>query len=754
MNKILKFCLLGAGVIIGLALAVVVYVVATFNPNDYKGKLIEVVKGSTQRTLSIDGDIKLSFFPKIGAELGKVSLSDFKSDREFSSVENVHVSLALMPLLSRQVVVDEVIVSGLQATLVKHKDGTTNIDDLLGKDKKGGKGSKEATKDVSDPQGVNFDVAAVSLEKASFSYRDEATGAQYVIKDLNLNTGRIANGLPTEINLSVAVQSNQPQMDIVTQLKTTLTFDLDKKYYQLAGMELQVSGTALDISNLKLQVSGDAGADMSSQTFTVGNLTLQATGVKGKDTFEATLAVPGMSLAKDNFSGDKLTVNGKMEGDSGKIAIALSLLELEGNQQAFKSSALTLDVDMEQPEQTLQVKLTSPLEGNLQARQFTMTDLSLAMNASGDKLPNKSVRSEMKGSLQVDATKETVQLALAGGLLQSQIKAKVGVNGFASPAIQFDVEADQFDADLYLPKKAERSAEVSKATSKEAEQVLDLSGLRQLNLDGRLRVGSLKVANVKLAQVRVDVKAQNGQVTLSPLSANLYDGSMSGSLGINAQATPSISINQKLTGINVAPLTKDAASIDTLEGKGNVDMDLTMQGNTVSEMKKGMNGIIFVNLTDGAIKGINIAKHLRDAKNILSMGGASTQTQSANNAEKTDFSEFKATFKVNKGVAHNDDLFLKSPLLRVSGSGDINIGNDSMDYLAKATLANTLAGQGGQFNVSGITVPVRAKGPISNLQYTLDFGVMVGEAAKQKIETEVKTKVQDQLKNSLQGLFK
>ncbi|MBU4394772.1 MAG: AsmA family protein, partial [Proteobacteria bacterium] len=440
------------------------------------------------------------------------------------------------------------------------------------------------------------------------------------------------------------------------------------------------------------------------------------------------------------------------DGDSGKIVIALSLMDLEGSQQAFKSSALTLDVDMKQPEQMLQVKLTSPLEGNLQARQFTMNDLILAMNASGDKLPNKSVRSEMKGSLQVDATKERVQLALAGGLLQSQVKANVGVNGFTSPAIQFNVEADQFDADLYLPEKAEKTAEAPKA--KETEQALDLSGLRKLNLDGTLRVGSLKVANVKLAQVRVDVKAQNGQVNLSPLSANLYDGSMSGSLAVNAQATPIIAIKQNLTGINVAPLTKDAANLDTLEGRGNIGMDLTMQGNTVSEMKKAMHGIISVNLVDGSIKGINIAKHLRDAKNILSMGGASTQTQSANNAEKTDFSELKATFKVNKGVAHNDDLSLKSPLLRVLGSGDINIGNDSMDYLAKATLANTLKGQGGQFNVSGITVPVRAKGPFSDLQYTLDFGVMVGEAAKQKVETEVKTRVQDQLKNSLQGLFK
>jgi len=668
------------------------------------------------------------------------------------AVESAHVSLALIPLLSRQVVVDEVKVSGLKATLVKHKDGTTNIDDLLGKEERGGKTGKAGKQAEAGSSDVKIDIAAVSLEKTSLIYRDEAADTQYVIKDLHFTTGRIVSGLPVTINLSVGVQANQPKLDIAAQLKTMLIVDLPKQQCQLEGLDLQVSGTALDISNLNLQVSGDAGVNLANQTFTAGKVSLKAAGVKGKDTFEATLAAPALSLANDKFSGETITLNGKVNGDFGNVVVALSLPGLEGNQQAFTSRAITLDLDLKQPEQAIQVKLTSPLAGNLPARQFTLSDLSLAVSADGDKLPNKSVRSEMKGSLQVDALKENGQLALAGTLLQSQIKAKVGVTGFVSPAVQFDVEADQFDADLYLPKKAEQSAAASKP--REAEPPLDLSGLRKLNLDGTLRVGSLKAANVKLAQFRVDVKAQNGQVMLSPLSANLYGGSMNGSLGINAQGLPSISIKQKLTGINVAPLTRDAANFDTLEGKGNIGADLTMQGNTVSEMKKAMQGATSLNLINGAIKGINIAKNLRDATDILKMGGATTRTQAANNAEQTDFSELKATFKVKNGVAHNDDLSLQSPLLRVLGSGDINIGNDSIDYLAKATLAKPLEGRGSLAKVSGITVPVRVKGPFSDLQYTLDFAVMVQEAAKQKIETEVKTRVQDQLKGSLRGLFK
>lgn len=737
MNKILKYGLLGAGGVVAVAVAGAAYLAATFDPNDYKDKVIQAVKDSKQRNLRLDGDIKLSFFPSIGANLGKVSLSEFNSDKEFAAVDALRVSLALMPLLSKQVVVDEVAVSGLKATLVKHKDGTTNIDDLLGK----------GEKKQDDGQQVKFDIASVSIEKTNLAYRDEGTGAEYAIKDLNLKTGRIANGVPGKIDLSVGVQANQPKLDITTRLKTKLTFDLDKQQYQLEGLDLQASGTALDISNLKLKASGNANANLATLEFGAQKFTLNATGVKAKDNFDATLDAPALSLTKDKFSGDKLTLNAKLDGASGNIVAALSLPGLEGNAQSFRSSAFTLDLDVKQPEQAFKVKLSSPLSGNFQAQQFNLSNLTVAVNATGDKLPNKSVSSEMKGNVQVDALKQSVQANLAGGLLQSQVKAKIGVKGFAEPAIHFDVDVDQFDADLYLPKKS------AEAKSSQPEQPLDLSGLRKLNLDGSLRIGALKVANVRSTKVRLDMKARNGQVSVSPLSANLYQGSMNGSLSVNAQAMPSIAINQNLSGINVAALTKDAANFDTLEGKGNVGMNLTMQGNTVSAMKKALNGNLSLNLADGAIKGINLAKKLRDAQGLFNKGGASAQTQAANQSEKTDFSELKATFKVNSGIAHNDDLSLKSPLLRLTGAGDINIGNDSMNYVAKATLAKTLEGQGGKDAVGGVTVPVRVSGPFSDLKYTLDFGAMVGDTVKQKVQTEVKTKLQDQLKGGFKGLF-
>ena len=742
MKKFLKYSLWLVGVAVAIAIAGIVYIAATFNPNDYKTHIIKLVKDKQHRSLKLDGNIKLVFFPSIGADIGKVSLSEFQSDDTFIYIDSARVSLALLPLLSRQVVVDEVSISGLKATLVKFKNGKTNIDDLL---------SNKETSEEKTP--LEFDIASVRVEDSELTYLDETTSAQYVLKGFNLNTGRIANGVPGTIDFSALIQSSKPKLDIATQMKAKFTFDLKKQLFQMDGLELQAKGAALDISNLAVLANGNISANFDTHEFSTKNLVVTATGLQGKNNFDAKLNAPALNLVQNYFTGDKLTLNAKLDSAFGNIVANLALSDLTGNPQSFKSSALTLAIDIKQPEQAFKIKLGSPVTGNIEQQQLNLSNLTFAVNAHGDKLPNKSVSSEMKGTVQIDGSRQSVQTNLAGGLLQSQLKAKMVVKGFQDPAIRFDIDVDQFDADLYLPKEA---AGVAKKPAP-AEQSFDLAELKKLNLEGGLRIGALKIANVKLSQVRLDIKAQNGLITISPLSTNLYQGSMNGSLTLNAQTTPHIAINQSLSAINIAPMLKDAVNFDTLEGKGNIALNLTAQGNTMSMLKKALNGSLSLNLTDGAIKGINIAKTLRDAQSMLSMKGATAQTQSVNKAEKTDFSELKASFKVNNGLAHNDDLLLKSPLLRLSGNGDVNIGNDTVNYLANATLAKTLKGQGGKDFVGGITVPVRLSGPFNNLKYTLDFGAMASNAVKQKIEAkkeEIKTKLQDQLQEKLKELFK
>ena len=53
-------------------------------------------------------------------------------------------------------------------------------------------------------------------------------------------------------------------------------------------------------------------------------------------------------------------------------------------------------------------------------------------------------------------------------------------------------------------------------------------------------------------------------------------------------------------------------NMDFVNGKGSVGINVTTQGNMVSLLKKALNGSLSVNLADGAVKGINLAKSVRE----------------------------------------------------------------------------------------------------------------------------------------------
>ena len=279
-------------------------------------------------------------------------------------------------------------------------------------------------------------------------------------------------------------------------------------------------------------------------------------------------------------------------------------------------------------------------------------------------------------------------------------------------------------------------------------------------MSGTLQIGAFQVSNIKLQKLQAKLSVLGGRLAVAPLSANLYHGALAGSLSANA-ADNSVALKQTLSSVNIGPLLKDVADKDMLDGKGNVVLDVQTDGPTVGAMKKSLDGTASLSLKDGAIKGINLGKSFRELKAKLGGGGADS-TQQANSNDKTDFSEMTASFKIANGVARNDDLAMKSPFLRLGGAGDIDIGNSQLNYLAKASVVNTEAGQAGKEldQLKGLTIPVRLSGPFSSPSYKIEWSNLISDAAKAKVQAqveekkqEVKQKVEDAVKDKLKGLL-
>lgn len=71
-----RFVMFALAAVAGLLVAAVAFVALTFDAEDFKSLAIERVQREHQRTLVIPGDVSLRFLPRLGVELGAVSLSE------------------------------------------------------------------------------------------------------------------------------------------------------------------------------------------------------------------------------------------------------------------------------------------------------------------------------------------------------------------------------------------------------------------------------------------------------------------------------------------------------------------------------------------------------------------------------------------------------------------------------------------------------------------------------------------------------
>jgi AsmA protein len=670
--------------VVVLFAGVLAFIAATFDPNQYKGQVADLVKEKTQRTLTIDGDIRLLLFPRLGVQLGKTRLSEFRSDREFAGLEQMRVSLAVLPLLSKQVVVDQVQLNGLRVNLVKYRDGRTNFADLLEADETAAPAPAPPSAAAAP---IKFDIDGVKVSKAALSWKDEAAGTEYTVSDFNLETGRVAPGLPVKFELAAAFTASEPKMDV------------------------------------KLQSAGNVTADPQNRSFSVAMLT-------------ASVSAQGPQL---------------------QAGLNIKLSGAEGSAKTLQVREFLITVDAKQADNALKGTLSTPIAADFETQVIELPRLAGEFDVASAALPMKNLKVPLAGTVRADLKKQSVNTDMTTRFDESNIKAKAGMTDFAAPFTRFDVAIDKLNVDRYLPPTEKRAATAEPAAAPQAEQPIDFSPIRKLNLAGSLRIDELIASNVKAQSVRMDVKSRGGRLEVNPLSASLYQGSTNGTASVDANNNQ-LAIRQKLSGVSIGPLLRDALNQDLLDGRGNVALDVTATGNTVSAIKRTLNGSAALNLKDGALKGINLAQSLRNAKAMFT-GGTRDSEQAAAAGEKTDFSELSASFIIREGVAHNDDLMVKSPFLRLTGAGDINIAEGSLNYLAKAAAVTTSTGQGGKelADTRGLTLPVRASGPFTALKYKLEFGSAFSDSAKQQVETkkeEFKGKLEEKLKAKLPGAAK
>ena len=616
MKKLIKTIVWVLGVVVVLLVGAAVVVPMVVDPNDYKDDIAAAVENATGRKLDIVGDIALSLFPRLAVDLGQVTLGNVPGfdDDYFARTDSVQVRVKLMPLLDKEVEMDTIEIDGLDINLARDASGRANWEGLVAE----GEGDEE--QGAGAAPAIALALGGVNLQNASLSWSDALSGQQLDVQQLDVQTGPVSLGAPLDVSITFDVEATEQQLDGHVEFAGQLAFDADKQIASGQDLTLnarlrspQIPGGETDIN-----FSGDAHFDQRTQAFSLSGFSLLLPGIELGET-RGSLSIGG-DIAGEPAAGRYTSDNLALEG-------TLSSADIPGNELPFKLvSGLGLDLS-EQQLDLLGLQFTASElsgSGNLAVSQFfdvpqIAGDLNIAqfnpralLQKLGQTPPDTAdpqALSALELSASLSGSPASVTLApFTLKLDDTVMKGNVSVaTGGVLPTLDLELAVDSLDVDRYLAAGSD-PAVANPGAAAPAAAGLPLETLRALDIDARLALGALKVSGLELEDIRVEVAAKDGLISLSPLQAKLYGGSYDGSLALDARSDVArIGLDEKLTGVRVGQLLNavgaDTGDIDLSDAAGDLSIKSNVSGDPQKQIYALASTVVEANVIGKALPG-------------------------------------------------------------------------------------------------------------------------------------------------------
>jgi AsmA protein len=302
-----------------------------------------------------------------------------------------------------------------------------------------------------------------------------------------------------------------------------------------------------------------------------------------------------------------------------------------------------------------------------------------------------------------------------------------------SHALSFALALDRIDLDRYLPPAEAATAHPSEAAPAPAGPTA--AAAPPLAIEGTLSVDAVHAAPLDLTAVKATLSDKGGMIRVHPLTAQIDGGQYSGDVNLDERAaSPVLSLDEHLTGIDVGKLLEGSSKTLRLSGHGNLNLKATGRGAGADAILKSLNGHFDANVAGGALEGLDLGYEISEAEALLKRQASA----SVQNTHRTAFDVFKMSAEIAGGVATTKDLTISSTVLKVTGQGSANLGTQGLDM---ALLVDTLK------SISGtpVQIPVKVTGNLTDPMVRPDVEVLA--------KGELKQKAEDLLKDRLKGLF-
>jgi AsmA protein len=525
--KLLKLFFALTFLLVVIVVGGVTYLLLGTDPNTYKPEL-EKLANQNNIELSIEGDLRWSFYPNLSVHAGTTSLSGKEAGIPDIHFEQADFILDWKALLSRTIRLRAIAIDGASIR-VESAEEAVSVAALPG---------AAAATQKSEATELPFEVAIDQLSLTNSSITLVTTGApDRILEQLNFTSkGLNLDGQPFPVILKVSTTLPDQPNPISIALDTQLKLQIEKQQASLSGAKLTLNG----FDKLPLNLNFDALYDGQADSLTLNNLegTLGSANIKGniksQQLTTAPLLTGELSLqnlvlaelpieAPEGFN--KVSIQSQFSASEKSIQLndlklALDNFNLNGKLSLKLESPRQLEMVLKGDNLTLPTSNKNSQESNnAQAAMLSPILAPLALLEGGKGHIELNLASLTSDDIRIEnlhlnlfANGKVVNIAdlsgqVFGGSFQTTMKANLGKK---RPTVAFTKQLVDIDLHQTLSTLAEQSdvrgtltMDFSGITQGDSQEVL----MANVNGNGKFSVKNLQVDNINVERSYCEMAA-------------------------------------------------------------------------------------------------------------------------------------------------------------------------------------------------------------------------------------------------------
>ncbi|MTJ92017.1 MAG: AsmA family protein [Desulfovibrio sp.] len=643
-------------------------------------QIADATAKATGQPLQFDTPPGISFFPP-GVHFGQAHWGNADEAQGMAiAVKSGMAQLELSPLLTGNVVVREI---RLDSPVVEIRE------------------SKSVAPAEAAPEPPKADTTKPSTAKSGASKPSAAkSGAPKT-------DAPQANATATTDQPAPAAKPATEPATLPIELKRLVLRQGSVTYTDAAGQILRIKDVNLSVENLRIGQEATVQCDFS---FALGgkqaNAATEASNLSGTMAFTSRLRYSPPQLL---FRQTALTVTpltGALPKEAGPLQLTCEgMLRLTDMHLQLTRALLS----------TPQARMTMSGEAALNAPTFNGT---LEIEGSPQKLAalagHKIKTAPSKDELRFRTILRYVPNAMNLSQMQLQVDDITLRGGlrFEFPAdaplgITADVQAGAINLTPYLPAEethaAGSKAQDAKATSSEADAARakkaakpDAEAAQKMpTLDIRAKIAAISKGGLQIKDIVLAIKGEKGRYSLNSLTAGIGSGGSIKATGSMNMTNETCAIKALVADVDLGPLLVALGKTRTVDGIGMLDTELTMDCGGAAEARQSLTGRGLVEIRQLHVPAM--AELGKSLPMLASKGGPLPDR----------FDLARAPFTAKNGEINAAPITVTSSSLNAAGKAHISLPRQNIE-------ANM------DIKTLGLTIPVTAKGPLSDISYGVD----------------------------------